>query len=89
MSWMLAEVTIRWPGHISATKLLRYPGFMDGNKVDVKDVKLKPIEFTSRMLEAKLSIPVRDMAVLYLVTSRADGWITAESPALKGGEEVS
>lgn len=60
----MREYTIRWPGHINAIKTLYELGFLDSIEVDIGGVKVKPIDFTAKILEEKLSLKTNDLAVL-------------------------
>lgn len=60
----LKELTLRWPGHVSTIKLLYELGFLDDEEIDINSTKIKPIDFTARILEKKLSMEVNDIAIL-------------------------
>ncbi|MHA1482608.1 MAG: saccharopine dehydrogenase C-terminal domain-containing protein [Candidatus Heimdallarchaeaceae archaeon] len=46
----MKEKTLRYPEHIEKMKMLRDAGFLNTEEIDVKGKKIKPIEFTSRLL---------------------------------------
>ncbi len=46
----MKEKTLRYPDHIEKMKMLRNAGFLNTEEIDVKGKKIKPIEFTSRLL---------------------------------------
>jgi saccharopine dehydrogenase-like NADP-dependent oxidoreductase len=46
----MKEQTLRYPDHIEQMKLLREAGLFNTEEIDVKGVKVKPIEITSKLL---------------------------------------
>lgn len=46
----MKEKTLRYPGHIEKMKMLREIGLFDNNEIDVKGIKIKPIDLTARLL---------------------------------------
>lgn len=46
----MKEKTLRYPGHIDKILLLRESGFFSNEEIDVKGVKIKPVDFTSKLL---------------------------------------
>ncbi len=46
----MKEKTLRYPGHIEKIQVLRESGFFSEKEVDVNGVKIKPIDFTSKLL---------------------------------------
>ena len=46
----MKEKTLRYPEHMEKMKMLRDAGFLNTEEIDVKGKKIKPIEFTSRLL---------------------------------------
>jgi lysine 6-dehydrogenase len=46
----MKEKTLRYPGHIEKMRVLRESGFFNQNEIEVKGIKIKPIDFTSRLL---------------------------------------
>lgn len=83
----LREVTIRWPGHMSAVKLLHELGFLDTSEIVVSGVPLKPIDFTAVVLEKKLSIRANDIAILEVLARNQHGRYYRELALLKGTPE--
>ena len=49
----MAERTLRYPGHIELMKTLRDAGFFSQQEIELKTVKVKPIEVTNAPLEEK------------------------------------
>ena len=46
----MKEKTLRYPGHIDKMLLLRKSGFFSKNEIEVNGMKIKPIDFTSKLL---------------------------------------
>ena len=46
----MKEKTLRYPGHIEKMRVLRESGFFSEKEVDVYGIKIKPIDFTSKLL---------------------------------------
>jgi lysine 6-dehydrogenase len=46
----MKEKTLRYPGHIDKMLLLRESGFFSKNEIEVNGMKIKPINFTSKLL---------------------------------------
>jgi len=46
----MKEKTLRYPDHIEKMTMLRDAGFLNTEEIDVKGKKIKPIEFTSKLL---------------------------------------
>ena len=46
----MKEQTLRYPGHIEQMKMLEKAGFFTTEEIDVKGVKIKPIELTHKLL---------------------------------------
>jgi saccharopine dehydrogenase-like NADP-dependent oxidoreductase len=46
----MKEKTLRYPGHIEKIQVLRESGFFSQDEVDVNGIKIKPIDFTSKLL---------------------------------------
>jgi len=46
----MKEKTLRFPGHIEKIKVLRESGFFNQKEIDIKGMKIKPIDFTSEIL---------------------------------------
>jgi len=46
----MVEKTLRYPGHIELMKVFRESGFFSQDEIDLHGVRIKPIDFTSRLL---------------------------------------
>jgi saccharopine dehydrogenase-like NADP-dependent oxidoreductase len=46
----MKEKTLRYPGHIDKMLLLRESGFFSTEEIEMNGVKIKPIDFTSKLL---------------------------------------
>ncbi|MCO5251331.1 MAG: saccharopine dehydrogenase NADP-binding domain-containing protein [Candidatus Kapabacteria bacterium] len=46
----MIEKTLRWPGHIDLMRAIIKAGFLDTNKIQIGNVKISPMEFTSHIL---------------------------------------
>lgn len=46
----MKEKTLRYPGHIEKMRVLRESGFFSQDEVDLNGIKIKPIDFTSKLL---------------------------------------
>ncbi|MEO8231549.1 MAG: saccharopine dehydrogenase C-terminal domain-containing protein [Ignavibacteriota bacterium] len=46
----MKEKTLRYPGHIDKMLLLRESGFFSQNEIQINGIKLKPVDFTSKLL---------------------------------------
>ena len=49
----MKEKTLRYPGHIEKIAVLRETGFFDKEKIDIKGIKISPLEFTAKLLFPK------------------------------------
>jgi saccharopine dehydrogenase-like NADP-dependent oxidoreductase len=49
----MKEKTLRYPGHIEKMAVLRETGFFDGREIEIKGVRIKPIDFTAKLLFPK------------------------------------
>jgi len=49
----MKEKTLRYPGHIEKMAVLRETGFFDKEEIDIKGVKISPLEFTAKLLFPK------------------------------------
>jgi len=45
----MKEKTLRYPGHIDKMFLLRESGFFSKDEIEVNGMKIKPIDFTSKL----------------------------------------
>lgn len=46
----MKEKTLRYPGHIELMRVLRETGFFDKNEIDVRGVRVRPLDVTARLL---------------------------------------
>jgi len=46
----MKEKTLRYPGHIEKMQVLRESGFFSQNEIEMDGVKVKPVDFTSKLL---------------------------------------
>jgi saccharopine dehydrogenase-like NADP-dependent oxidoreductase len=46
----MKEKTLRYPGHIEKMQVLREAGFFSKKEIEVNGVKIKPVDFTSKLL---------------------------------------
>lgn len=46
----MKEKTLRYPGHIEKIQVLRESGFFSHDEIEVNGVKIKPVDFTSKLL---------------------------------------
>lgn len=46
----MKEKTLRYPGHIDKMRVLRESGFFSQDEIEVNGVKIKPVDFTSKLL---------------------------------------
>ena len=46
----MKEKTLRYPGHIDKMRVLRESGFFSQDEIEINGVKIKPIDFTSKLL---------------------------------------
>jgi len=49
----MKEKTLRYPGHIEKMAVLRESGFFNKEEIDIKGIKISPLEFTSKLLFPK------------------------------------
>jgi YD repeat-containing protein len=49
----MKEKTLRYPGHIDKMAVLRETGFFNKEEIEIKGVKISPLEFTSKLLFPK------------------------------------
>lgn len=49
----MKEMTLRYPGHIEIMRVLRETGFFDKNEIDVRGVRVRPLDVTARLLFPK------------------------------------
>jgi lysine 6-dehydrogenase len=49
----MKEKTLRYPGHIEKMAVLRETGFFDSQEIEIKGVRIRPVDFTARLLFPK------------------------------------
>ncbi len=49
----MKEKTLRYPGHIDKMKVFRETGFFSEDEIDINGTKIRPIDFTSKLLFPK------------------------------------
>ncbi|MBN1819183.1 MAG: saccharopine dehydrogenase NADP-binding domain-containing protein [Prolixibacteraceae bacterium] len=72
----MIEKTLRYPGHIEIMKVFRETGFFHKEELTVGDVKISPLEFTSRLLFPKWKMRQgdEDLTVMkIIVEGKKDG----------------
>ena len=62
----MKEKTLRYPGHVEYVQVLKQSGFFEEDSIDIKGVKISPMEFTSKMLfkEWKLAPDEEELTVM-------------------------
>ena len=60
----MGEYTLRYKGHLKQMRLLRELGFLDWEEIDIDGATVKPIYFTAKLLDRKLSRDPRDKVLL-------------------------
>ena len=55
----MKEKTLRYPGHIEKMAVLRESGFFNKEEIDIKGIKISPLEFTSKLLFPKWQLKER------------------------------
>lgn len=53
----MKEKTLRYPGHIELIKALKHSGFFDENEIIINGTRIKPIEFTNKILFKEWYLP--------------------------------
>ncbi|HNW70241.1 MAG TPA: saccharopine dehydrogenase C-terminal domain-containing protein [Bacteroidales bacterium] len=72
----IKEKTLRYPGHIALMKVLRETGFFSQQEIDVKGVKIKPMDVTAELLFPiwKLNKGEHDLTIMkVIVEGKKDG----------------
>ena len=73
----MKEKTLRYPGHVEYVRVLKESGFFGKEKIDVKGVKVSPLDFTSELLfsEWKLGETEEELTVMRVTVKgeNADG----------------
>ena len=65
----MIEKTLRFPGHIEIMRILRETGFFDQEEIEIKGVKIRPIDFTSKLLfpKWKLKEGEEDITIMQII----------------------
>ncbi len=65
----IKEKTLRYPGHVALVKVLRETGFFSQNVIDVKGVKVKPMDMTAKLLFPiwELKPGERDLTIMKVI----------------------
>jgi saccharopine dehydrogenase-like NADP-dependent oxidoreductase len=65
----MTEKTLRYQGHIEKIALLRAMGLFDAQEIEVKGVKIRPIDFTAKLLFPmwELKAGERDLTVMRVI----------------------
>lgn len=65
----MKEKTLRYPGHVEYVRVLKESGFFDKEKIDVKGIKISPLDVTSKILfkEWKLGETEEEMTVMRVI----------------------
>lgn len=56
----MKEKTLRYPGHIEKMQVLREAGFFSKDEIEINGTKIKPIDFTSKLLFPLWELKPRD-----------------------------
>ncbi|MEM4717996.1 MAG: saccharopine dehydrogenase C-terminal domain-containing protein [Desulfurococcaceae archaeon] len=83
----MREITLRWPGHIDAIKVLYRLGFLDTSEINVANTRISPIDYTASLLEKKLSPRVPDVAIMHVKAIGKSGETYNELALLFGTPE--
>lgn len=65
----LKEKTLRYPGHIEKMAMLRETGFFNTEEIEIKGIRIRPIDFTARLLfpKWKLKEQEADITVMQII----------------------
>ncbi len=72
----IKEKTLRYPGHIALMKVLRETGFFSQQEIEVKGMKIKPMDVTAKLLFPmwELKKGERDLTIMkVIVEGKKDG----------------
>jgi saccharopine dehydrogenase-like NADP-dependent oxidoreductase len=72
----MIEKTMRYPGHIDKIRVMKSSGFFDTEEVEINNVKIRPIDFTTKILfpNWKLEEGEHDLTVMkVIVEGEKDG----------------
>ena len=70
----MKEKTLRYPGHVEYVRVLRSTGFFSTTPVEINGTKIRPIDFTSRLLfdEWKLGETEEELTVMRITIKGVD-----------------
>jgi len=65
----MIEKTLRYPGHIEKMAMLRDTGFFDKNTIEVKGVKISPMDLTAKLLFPKWELKEgeQDLTIMQVI----------------------
>jgi lysine 6-dehydrogenase len=71
----MIEKTLRYPGHIDIMRILRETGFFNKEEVEIRGVKISPLEFTSKLLfpKWKLQEGEEDITIMQVIVEGIKG----------------
>lgn len=72
----MKEKTLRYPGHIEKMRMLRETGFFSHDEIDIRGMKIKPMEMTAKLLFPKWKLEEGQVDVTIMkvvVKGRKDG----------------
>jgi lysine 6-dehydrogenase len=71
----MKEKTLRYPGHIDKIRILRESGFFGQNEIDVRGMKVRPIDLTTKLLFPlwELKEGDRDFTVMRVIVEGLKG----------------
>jgi lysine 6-dehydrogenase len=71
----MIEKTMRYPGHINIMRILRETGFFNKEEIEVRGVKISPLEFTSKLLfpKWKLQEGEEDITIMQVIVEGIKG----------------
>lgn len=71
----MIEKTLRYPGHIDIMRILRETGFFNKEEIEIRGVKISPLEFTSKLLfpKWKLQEGEEDITIMQVIVEGLKG----------------
>jgi saccharopine dehydrogenase-like NADP-dependent oxidoreductase len=65
----MKEKTLRYPGHIEKIAVLRETGFFDKDEIEINNTKIRPLDFTAKLLfpKWKLKEGDKDITVMKII----------------------
>jgi saccharopine dehydrogenase-like NADP-dependent oxidoreductase len=72
----MKERTLRYPGHIEKIALLRETGFFSREEIDIRGVRIRPLDVTAKLLFSKWKLHEKDRDITVLkiiVEGKKDG----------------